>query len=66
MADGCAHPMRPLALSELVGLDTMLAVADSLYQEFRDPASVAPALLRRLVEAGRLGRKSGAGFYEYP
>jgi 3-hydroxybutyryl-CoA dehydrogenase len=65
MVEGCAHPMGPLALSDLVGLDTMLAVADSLHAEFRDPASVAPALLRRLVEAGRLGRKSGAGFYAY-
>ncbi len=65
MVDGCAHPMGPLALSDLVGLDTVLAVADSLHEEFRDPASIAPALLRRLVEAGRLGRKAGSGFYEY-
>jgi len=65
MVDGCAHPMGPLALSDLVGLDTLLAVAESLHEEFRDPASVAPALLRRLVEAGRLGRKTGRGFYEY-
>lgn len=62
---GCAHPMGPLALSDLIGLDTLQAVADSLYEEFRDPASVAPALLNRMVEAGLLGRKSGRGFYEY-
>ena len=62
---GCAHPMGPLALSDLIGLDTLQAVADSLYEEFRDPASVAPALLNRMVEAGLLGRKSGRGFYDY-
>jgi 3-hydroxybutyryl-CoA dehydrogenase len=62
---GCAHPMGPLALSDLIGLDTLQAVADSLYEEFRDPSSVAPALLNRMVEAGLLGRKSGRGFYDY-
>jgi 3-hydroxybutyryl-CoA dehydrogenase len=62
---GCAHPMGPLALSDLIGLDTLQAVAESLYEEFRDPSSVAPALLNRMVEAGLLGRKSGRGFYEY-
>jgi 3-hydroxybutyryl-CoA dehydrogenase len=62
---GCAHPMGPLALSDLIGLDTLQAVATSLYEEFRDPASVAPALLNRMVEAGLLGRKSGRGFYDY-
>lgn len=62
---GCAHPMGPLALSDLIGLDTLQAVATSLYDEFRDPASVAPALLNRMVEAGLLGRKSGRGFYDY-
>jgi 3-hydroxybutyryl-CoA dehydrogenase len=65
MTLGCAHPMGPLALSDLIGLDTLLAVSESLYEEFRDPASVAPALLNRMVEAGLLGRKSGRGFYEY-
>src|SRR4051812_11855966 len=65
MVLGCAHPMGPLALSDLIGLDTVLAVSQSLYEEFRDPASVAPALLNRMVEAGLLGRKSGRGFYEY-
>jgi 3-hydroxybutyryl-CoA dehydrogenase len=65
MVKGCAHPMGPLALSDLIGLDTLLAVSESLYDEFRDPASVAPAVLNRMVEAGLLGRKSGRGFYEY-
>jgi 3-hydroxybutyryl-CoA dehydrogenase len=65
MVLGCAHPMGPLKLSDLIGLDTLLAVSESLYEEFRDPASVAPALLNRMVEAGLLGRKTGRGFYEY-
>ena len=65
MIKGCAHPMGPLALSDLIGLDTLLAVSESLYDEFRDPGSVAPALLNRMVEAGLLGRKSGRGFYDY-
>jgi len=65
MVLGCAHPMGPLALADLVGLDTLVAVSESLYEEFRDPASVAPALLNRMVEAGLLGRKSGRGFYDY-
>ena len=65
MVLGCAHPMGPLALSDLIGLDTLLAVSESLYEEFRDPASVAPALLNRMVEAGLLGRKAGRGFYDY-
>jgi 3-hydroxybutyryl-CoA dehydrogenase len=62
---GCAHPMGPLHLSDLIGLDTLLAVSESLHDEFRDPSSVAPALLNRMVEAGLLGRKSGRGFYDY-
>ena len=66
MMKGCAHPMGPLALADLIGLDTLLAVSQSLYTEFRDPGSVAPALLNRMVEAGLLGRKSGRGFFEYP
>jgi 3-hydroxybutyryl-CoA dehydrogenase len=65
MVLGCAHPMGPLRLSDLIGLDTLLAVSESLYDEFRDPATVAPALLNRMVEAGLLGRKSGRGFYDY-
>jgi 3-hydroxybutyryl-CoA dehydrogenase len=66
MVLGCAHPMGPLALADLVGLDTLLFVAGSLHDEFRDAASVPPPLLNRMVEAGLLGRKTGAGFYEYP
>jgi 3-hydroxybutyryl-CoA dehydrogenase len=65
MVLGCAHPMGPLALADLIGLDTLQAVAVSLYEEFRDPAAVAPAVLNRMVEAGLLGRKSGRGFYDY-
>ncbi|HEY7629235.1 MAG TPA: 3-hydroxybutyryl-CoA dehydrogenase [Thermoleophilaceae bacterium] len=65
MVLGCAHPMGPLALADLIGLDTLQAVAESLYEEFRDPAAVAPAVLNRMVEAGLLGRKSGRGFYDY-
>jgi 3-hydroxybutyryl-CoA dehydrogenase len=65
MMKGCAHPMGPLQLADLIGLDTLLAVSESLYEEFRDPASVAPALLNRMVEAGLLGRKSGRGFYDH-
>jgi 3-hydroxybutyryl-CoA dehydrogenase len=65
MVLGCAHPMGPLALADLIGLDTLLAVSESLYEEFRDPSSVAPALLNRMVEAGLLGRKAGRGFYDY-
>jgi 3-hydroxybutyryl-CoA dehydrogenase len=65
MVLGCAHPMGPLALADLIGLDTLQAVAESLYEEFRDPAAVAPAVLNRMVEAGLLGRKAGRGFYDY-
>jgi 3-hydroxybutyryl-CoA dehydrogenase len=65
MVLGCAHPMGPLQLADLIGLETLLAVSESLYEEFRDPSSVAPALLNRMVEAGLLGRKSGRGFYDY-
>jgi 3-hydroxybutyryl-CoA dehydrogenase len=65
MVLGCAHPMGPLRLADLIGLDTLLAVAESLHDEFRDPASVSPALLNRMVEAGLLGRKTGRGFYDY-
>ena len=65
MIKGCAHPMGPLQLADLIGLDTLQAVSESLYEEFKDTASVAPALLNRMVEAGLLGRKSGRGFYDY-
>ena len=62
---GLAHPMGPLTLMDLIGLDTCLHIADVLYEEFRDPAFAPPPLLKRMVTAGRLGRKSGGGFYEY-
>lgn len=65
MVEGCAHPMGPLALCDLIGLDTTMAVAESLYQEFKEPLYAPPPLLLRMVEAGLLGRKSGRGFYEY-
>ncbi|NIL78351.1 3-hydroxybutyryl-CoA dehydrogenase [Rhodococcus sp. B10] len=65
MVNGCAHPMGPLRLSDTVGLDVVLAVTESLYDEFREPQHAAPPMLRRMVEAGRLGRKSGQGFYTY-
>jgi len=65
MKGGCNFPMGPLALLDLVGLDTSVAILDALYDEFRDPNySTAPAL-RRMVAAGYLGRKSGKGFYDY-
>ena len=59
---GCAHPMGPLTLSDFVGLDVVAAVGDSLYEEFRRPEYAPPPLLRRMVSAGRLGRKTGEGF----
>ncbi len=65
MVAGCAHPMGPLKLADLIGLDTTMAVADSLYQEFREQLYAPPPLLARMVEAGLLGRKSGRGFYSY-
>ena len=63
MKGGCNFPMGPLALLDLVGLDTSLAILDALYDEFRDPNYAAMPLLRRMVSAGQLGRKSGGGFY---
>lgn len=65
MVEGCAHPMGPLALADLIGLDTLSAVAVSLYEEFKEPLFAAPPLLSRMVDAGLLGRKVGRGFYEY-
>jgi 3-hydroxybutyryl-CoA dehydrogenase len=65
MVEGCAHPMGPLALTDLIGLDTTKAVAESLYDEFREQLYAPPPLLVRMVEAGLLGRKSGRGFHEY-
>lgn len=65
MVKGCNHPMGPLALTDLIGLDTTMAIAECLYDEFKEPQFAAPPLLSRMVEAGLLGRKSGQGFYDY-
>ncbi|MFN3255147.1 MAG: 3-hydroxybutyryl-CoA dehydrogenase [Ilumatobacter sp.] len=65
MVEGCNHPMGPLALADLIGLDTTAAVAESLYDEFKEPLYASPAMLSRMVEAGLLGRKTGRGFYDY-
>jgi len=65
MVKGCNHPMGPLALADLIGLDTTLAVAESLYAEFKEPLYAPAPLLSRMVQAGLLGRKAGRGFYEY-
>jgi 3-hydroxybutyryl-CoA dehydrogenase len=65
MVEGCNHPMGPLHLADLIGLDTTQAVAQSLYEEFKEPLYAPPPMLSRMVEAGLLGRKSGRGFFEY-
>jgi len=65
MVEGCAHPMGPLRLADLIGLDTIVAIAESLYTEFKEPLYAAPPLLSRMVDAGLLGRKAGRGFYDY-
>jgi 3-hydroxybutyryl-CoA dehydrogenase len=65
MVQGCAHPMGPLALADLIGLDTTMAIAESMYEEFKEQLYAPPALLCRMVEAGLLGRKSGRGFHTY-
>ncbi|MCU1343900.1 MAG: fadB2 [Acidimicrobiia bacterium] len=65
MVLGCAHPMGPLALADLIGLDTTMAVAQSLYEEFKEQLYAPPPLLSRMVEAGLLGRKTKRGFYQY-
>jgi 3-hydroxybutyryl-CoA dehydrogenase len=62
---GLSHPMGPLRLSDLIGLDTMKLIADSMYDEYKDPGYAPPPLLLRMVEAGQLGKKSGQGFYSY-
>ena len=65
MTGGCGFPMGPFALLDLVGLDTSLSILEALYKEHGDSSSVPAPMLRRLVAAGRLGRKSGHGFYDY-
>jgi 3-hydroxybutyryl-CoA dehydrogenase len=62
---GLSHPMGPLRLSDLVGLDTLKLIADSMFEEFKEPLYGPPPLLQRMVEAGQLGKKSGQGFYSY-
>ena len=65
MVEGCSHPMGPLALADMIGLDTIEAVADSMYGEFKEPLYAPPPLLSRMVEANLLGRKTGRGFFSY-
>jgi 3-hydroxybutyryl-CoA dehydrogenase len=65
MVKGCAHPMGPLALADLIGLDTVMGVAETLYREHREPLFAPPPLLQRLVAANLLGRKTGRGLYSY-
>ena len=65
MVLGCAHPMGPLQLSDLIGLDTVQAIAEAMYDEFKEPLYSPPPLLMRMVDAGLLGRKCGRGFHTY-
>ncbi|MBI5265918.1 MAG: 3-hydroxybutyryl-CoA dehydrogenase [candidate division Zixibacteria bacterium] len=62
---GCGHPMGPLALTDFIGTDTILYIADIMFHEFKDSHYAAPPLLRRMVHAGYLGKKSGRGFFDY-
>jgi 3-hydroxybutyryl-CoA dehydrogenase len=63
---GCGYPMGPFQLLDYVGLDTTLYAAEAIYKEYPDPAYAPPTLLRRMVQAGRMGMKSGKGFFDYP
>lgn len=65
MVNGTAHPMGPIALADMVGLDTVKFIADAMFDEYAEPTYAAPPLLKRMVEAGHYGRKSGKGFYDY-
>jgi 3-hydroxybutyryl-CoA dehydrogenase len=65
MVLGCGHPMGPLTLCDFIGLDVIHAISESLYEEFRSPDYAPPPLVKRMVAAGRLGRKTGRGFYDY-
>lgn len=65
MVLGCGHPMGPLALSDLIGLDTLKAIGRSMYDEFKEPVYSPPPLLDRMVGAGLLGKKTGQGFFRY-
>ncbi|MCH9666407.1 MAG: 3-hydroxybutyryl-CoA dehydrogenase [Actinomycetia bacterium] len=62
---GLSHPMGPLRLSDLIGLDTLTLIANKMFEEFKEPLYGPPPLLQRMVEAGQLGKKSGKGFYSY-
>ena len=62
---GLNHPMGPLELSDFIGLDTIYHIANAMYEEFRDPMFASPMLLKKMVTAGQLGRKTGKGFYDY-
>jgi 3-hydroxybutyryl-CoA dehydrogenase len=63
---GCGYPMGPLTLCDFIGLDVLYAVCESLYEEFKRDEYAPPPLVKRMVAARRLGRKTGRGFYEYP
>jgi 3-hydroxybutyryl-CoA dehydrogenase len=65
MIMGCGHPMGPLTLTDFIGLDTILYIADIMFAEFKDSHYAAPPLLRRMVNAGYMGKKSGRGFFDY-
>ncbi|MFD4570231.1 3-hydroxybutyryl-CoA dehydrogenase [Streptomyces sp. NPDC058251] len=65
MTLGCSHPLGPLQLADLIGLDTTVSIAEAMYEEFKEPLYAPPALLLRMVEGGLLGKKSGRGFYAY-
>jgi 3-hydroxybutyryl-CoA dehydrogenase len=65
MVRGCGHPMGPLTLCDFIGLDVLYAVCNSLYEEFKQPEYAPPPLMKRMLAAGRLGRKTGQGFYDY-
>jgi 3-hydroxybutyryl-CoA dehydrogenase len=62
---GCGHPMGPLELTDFIGLDTIYYIAEILFEEFKDSHYAAPPLLKTMVKAGYLGKKSGRGFYDY-
>ncbi len=66
MTLGCAHPMGPLALIDLIGVDIVVAIGQAMYQEYQEPQHAPPPLLTRMAEVGLLGRKTGRGFYQYP
>lgn len=66
MTQGCSHPMGPLRLADLIGLDTTVSIAQAMYEEYKEPLYAPPPLLLRMVEAGLLGKKTGRGFHTYP